>query len=283
MKKRQSYFDEYLSGSAFDQEAQSLGVTDRLIRRLRVAILNGQLRPGQKVVEADLCQEFEVSRATLREALRLLEAERLIELVPNRGPFVAKLGISEIQEIHDVWAMLTGEAVRRFTARCEPDDLKTLGKTIERLAKAIAADNHVEQMSATNHFFNLILEKADNHILRELTINLVSRLMFLRAQSLLHHRWGHLYAQEIEAILQAMRERNAEAAHVAVIRHISSACAAAKQVSLMPNPKQRFGTRGKQTSQKKTAGLRAERPAKRAPAEQPSGNPGKARAERPAG
>jgi DNA-binding GntR family transcriptional regulator len=92
-------------------------VINQAVARLRAMIMAGDLRPGQKLVEADLCRKLSVSRASIREALRILEKERLIQLIPNRGPSVAKLGWKEIEDIHDVWAMLTSEAVYQFVER----------------------------------------------------------------------------------------------------------------------------------------------------------------------
>ena len=61
------------------------------VERLRNAIMVGDLRPGQKLIEANLCEAMAVSRPSLREALRVLESDGLIELFPNRGPSVARL------------------------------------------------------------------------------------------------------------------------------------------------------------------------------------------------
>jgi DNA-binding GntR family transcriptional regulator len=225
-----AYVDAYLSGSAFDENAGEIGVTELLIRRLRVAILEGDLRPSQKLRESELCETYEVSRATLREALRILESERLVQLIPNRGPFVASLGLKEIDEIHDVWALLTGEAIYRFAERCKPADIEDLEKYVEE---------PLAQLAATNHFFNFISTKGANSILHEITIGVVSRMMFLRAQSLRSQQWGHLYAEEIEDIVEAIRLRSPEDARAATKRHISSACAAAKQIALTPDSKPR--------------------------------------------
>ena len=96
---------------------QQLSVIEQSLKSLRSMIMNGDLAPGQKLVEASLCTNLGISRASLREALRIMEGERLIELIPNRGPSVAKLGWREIEDIHDVWAMLTSEAVYRFVER----------------------------------------------------------------------------------------------------------------------------------------------------------------------
>jgi DNA-binding GntR family transcriptional regulator len=234
MSYKDTYIEAYLNGTAFQDPAGVLSVTDRLIRDLRVAVMRGDLRPGQKLRESELCRDYAASRATVREALRILESERLVELIPNRGPFVAKLGIVEIEEIHDVWAMLTGEAVYRFAERCKSEDLTQLEGCINDLHDAVDAEAPIAQLEATNKFFYCILKKAANRILQEFTVALVSRLMFLRAQSLKHQGWGLLYVEEIEDIVEAIRLRSPEDAKAATRRHIASACAAAKQVSVTP-------------------------------------------------
>jgi len=228
-----SVVESYLTGSAFE-DSDVIGVTERLIRRLRVAILSGALRPGQKLRESELCADYDVSRATVREALRLLESENLVELIPNRGPFVAKLGIKEIDELHDVWALLTGESVYRFTQHSKPGDVEALEKIVDTLREAIEDEDALAQLNATNKIFSYISNKNANRILQEITIRVVSRMMFLRAQSLRHRGWGHLYAEEIGDIVEAIRLRSPEDARDAMRRHVTSACTAAKQVSVTP-------------------------------------------------
>ena len=204
--------------------------------RLRAAIMLGDLRPGQKLIEADLCREMSISRASLREALRALEGERLVELVPNRGPSVAKLGWREIEEIHDVWSVLTSEAVRRFAGLATPTDLVELAGMVKLLNKAVRARNWLEQLAATNSFFGAILDKCGNDVLLDAVYSLVSRLNFLRAQAFQHAGWSERSAREIEEIVTAICKRNGAAARAATRRHIASACAAAKQVALLPRP-----------------------------------------------
>jgi DNA-binding GntR family transcriptional regulator len=204
------------------------------VMRLRDAIMLGDLRPGQKLIEADLCRDMGISRASLREALRALETERLVELVPNRGPSVAKLGWREIEEIHDVWSLLTGEAVYRFAGLATPSDIVELAATVKRLNQAVRARNALEQLAATNAFFGTIFDKCGNDVLLSVVYALVSRLNFLRAQAFQHSGWSERSAREIEDIVTAMSARGAGAARRATRRHIASACAAAKQVALQP-------------------------------------------------
>jgi len=212
----------------------SATIIEQAVGKLRNAIMQGELRPGQKLVEAELCRTLDISRASLREALRALEAEKLIELVPNRGPSVAKLGYDDVEAIHEVWALLTGEAVADFTRMAKPRDIAELDKALSALKESIDNNTPLDQLAATNAFFMEIMRKCGNSVLTETVISLVSRVNFLRAQALLHQGWGVVYAQEIEDIVASIRDHNPDAARNATRKHIASACAAAKQLALTP-------------------------------------------------
>lgn len=209
-------------------------VIEQALGKLRTLIMTGKLQPGQKLVEADLCRDLAVSRASLREALRIMERERLIELVPNRGPSVAKLGWKEIEDIHDIWAMLTAEAVYRFVELARPEDIVAVERAVAELAAALETDSALQQLAATNKLFTVVLVQCGNQVLVETVFALVSRLNFLRAQALRYEGWGHLCMHEIREIVAAILAKNPVAAKAATRRHIDSACAAAKQVALLP-------------------------------------------------
>ncbi len=216
-------------------------VIDDCVSLLRSDIMSGNLRPGQKLIEGDLCDQMAISRPSLREALRVLEADKLIELVPNRGPSVARLGEQEIEEIHDVWSMLTGEGVYRFAEVVTVKDISNLNRMVARLKLASRLDNHLEMLAATNAIFNAILVRCGNTLLVEMVYSLVSRINFLRAQSLLDDEWRHRCIEEIEEMIRAIRSNKPAVARRVVRNHISSACKTAMQIMLLPR---RVGTAG---------------------------------------
>jgi DNA-binding GntR family transcriptional regulator len=215
------------------QMAKLPPVIGQAVARLRKMILTGELRPGQKLVEVNLCRDLDISRPSLREALRVMEKQRLIELIPNRGPFVAKLGWKEIEDIHDVWAMLTSEAVYRFVERASMEDVAVIREAAQQLAIALEGDKALDQLAATNAMFSVILNHCGNQVLVDIVYSLVSRLNFLRAQALRYEGWGHLCLHEIQEIVACIEAKNPVAARQATRRHIDSACAAAKQVALL--------------------------------------------------
>jgi DNA-binding GntR family transcriptional regulator len=167
--------------------------------------------------------------------LRVLERERLVELVPNRGPSVAKLGQKEIEDIHEVWALLTGEAVFDFARLATAQDIARLQSTVTQLEQALHAKDSLRQLNVTNSFFGYIYTRCKNEVLVDVVSTLVSRLNFLRAQSLMHEGWREVCAQEIGKIMIAIVAKRPTQARLAVQRHIESACSAATKVAAMPN------------------------------------------------
>src|SRR3990170_1902174 len=86
----------------------------QVVERLREAIIEGHLKPGERLRERELCELLGVSRTSLREGLVELEAEGLINNVPNRGPVVAMVSIKAAEEIYQLRAVLEGLAARLF-------------------------------------------------------------------------------------------------------------------------------------------------------------------------
>jgi len=220
----------YLNGFEAVQISPTASTVDAVAAKIRNQIMRGQLRPGEKLVEGDLCQKFELSRPSLREVLRVLASEKLIELIQNRGPSVATLGQSDVEEIHDVWALITSAMVYEFVKMATNEDISIFNDALKDLDSALAAKDPLGQLNATNKVFRTILSRFQNLVLTEIISSLVSRINFVRAQSLQQEGWGALCANEISDIIAAIVSRNAEEARYATIRHIDSASASAKLV-----------------------------------------------------
>lgn len=208
-------------------------VAAKAVRALRDAIMQGHLAPGQKLVEAELVRALAVSRPSLREALRTLQAERLVELIPHRGPYVAKLGPDEVEQIHEVWALLTGEAVVHFVAVANASDLSNVTRALAKIRSTVPHGTVLQRIEAINRFFGLVLSKTGNAILADMVGSLVCRINFLRARSLSERTQAARCVKEIAAIVRHIRSKDARGARVATQKHIESVCSAAL---LIPTP-----------------------------------------------
>ena len=126
-----------------DLKIEPQTVQTQTANKLRDAILSGYFLPGQRLVEADLCEMMHVSRTSMREALRRLEAEKLITIVPNRGPSVAEITWEEAREIYDVRALLEGEAAALLAERSTAEERREMQQALAAFAEADEANDAI--------------------------------------------------------------------------------------------------------------------------------------------
>jgi DNA-binding GntR family transcriptional regulator len=198
--------------------------------KLRDAILNGVFKPGQRLTEANLCRMMGVSRTSVREALRQLEAERLITITPNRGPSVTEVSWEEARQIYEVRALLESEAVRLFTSRGSAAQLASLKLALQKFESAARAHRPLQQLTSTQEFYEIILDGCGNRIICELIQGLTARITFLRARSMSQPGRTKQSAIELRRIYETIRAGNPDAAQAAAVHHVRSAAAAARDV-----------------------------------------------------
>jgi DNA-binding GntR family transcriptional regulator len=198
--------------------------------KLRDAILSGYFKPGQRLMEAELCETMRVSRTSVREALRRLEAEKLVTIIPNRGPSVAEITWAEAKEIYDVRAILEGEAAALFAKRATVEQKREMAQALKAFGKADAEDDAIGRLTSTSRFYDVMLQGCGNSIIRELLQGLVARINFLRARSMSRPGRGRYSATEMQRILKAIEKKDAAGARAAAVQHVRAACAAAETV-----------------------------------------------------
>jgi DNA-binding GntR family transcriptional regulator len=213
-----------------DMKVLPLTVQAQTVAKLRDAILSGVFAPGERLVESLLCERMGVSRTSIREALRRLEAERLVTILPNRGPSVAEVTWTEAEQIYEVRALLEGEAAALFAKRATAAQLKQLSDALAEFDRAVKLDNPLERLSSTERFYEVILEGCGNQIIAEILQGLVARITFLRARSMSRPGRSRLSATELRRMLDAVHKRDSKAARKAATEHIVAACSAAREV-----------------------------------------------------
>ena len=113
-------------------------VRSMVAQKLREAIMSGTLKPGQRLVERELCEMTGVSRPSIREALRLLEADGLVNTVPHRGPVVSTISLEEAKQLYAARAVLEGFAGRECARLHDPAVVRRIGDALTRLKAAFA-------------------------------------------------------------------------------------------------------------------------------------------------
>ncbi len=135
-------------------------------RRLRAEILSGELAPGERLVEEQIRQRFAISRAPLREALRTLANQGLVEHLPRRGTRVTELSRQDIDELFDLRVLLERHAIScalplRRGAGADP--LATVRAQLDAMRRADAAGDDLEKDDAHRAFHAAIVALAGNH------------------------------------------------------------------------------------------------------------------------
>ncbi|HVY41808.1 MAG TPA: GntR family transcriptional regulator [Hyphomicrobiaceae bacterium] len=148
--------------------------------KLRDAILSLHFKPDQHLVERELCEETGVSRTSVREALRQLEAEGLVERRGNRGLFVSSITTEEARQIYEVRAALEPEMARLFAERADARDLEALEGAFRELEKAGQKHNVRAYVSAYDRFYDVLLHGSGNELARRFLATLRARITFLR-------------------------------------------------------------------------------------------------------
>ncbi|MDR5798151.1 GntR family transcriptional regulator [Caballeronia sp. LZ008] len=184
---------------------------------LREAIIAGRLAPGQKLIERELCEQTGVSRSSIREALRNLESERLVESLDTKGVVVATLTPEIAAEIYEVRAALDSEAALHFAERATSDDLAELEKTFMSLKKT-PVENDEAFLAESNRFYAIIYKGARNETAEYVMQLLGARISLLRATTTRRapvdrrHRTVELMGK----IFTALKKRDGQAAALAV-------------------------------------------------------------------
>lgn len=199
------------------------------VKKIRDAILTGYFMPGQRLTEAALCQSMNISRTSVRESLRRLEGERLIVIVPNKGPSVAEISWREADEIYQVRGLLEAEAAALFAQRATPLEIKKMRAALDGYAKAMKNFDTIGRINTTSIFYDVLQKGCGNKVIGETLEGLMARINLLRSRSMSRPGRSQRSLAEMHDILSAIAAHDTAEARRATKRHIDAAAAAAKE------------------------------------------------------
>lgn len=191
--------------------------------QIKKAILNGQLRPGQALVEEQLSHDLGLSRTPLREALVLLEREQLIEMIPYKGTFVTGLTVREARELFQVRAALESLAIRLAIDRIPAEEMAEVAA--RHFANGWEERIDFDMLAAGNRaLHDLVLRYADNDTLRGLINSFIEKVHRYQAVAHVEISQEDLQAEfrEHYAILQALQARNGALAQERLQLHLAN-------------------------------------------------------------
>jgi DNA-binding GntR family transcriptional regulator len=211
---------------------------EQAFERLRDAIITGHFAPGDRLIERELCEAMGVSRTSIREVLRRLEAERLIVVEPRRGPTVARINRKQAAEIYEMRAQLEATLARRFTEQASDADIAKLRRIFEEVVAAAKTDDVWALVVLMRRFNNHMVQVVDHELIGDILRQLTARISFLRIRSM--SRPGRIQASlvEIGDIITAIERRDPDGAARAAMAYVGNAgTAALERLEAEPGPR----------------------------------------------
>ena len=142
------------------RKASNTTTSEIVLESLREQIINGTLQPQEKLIEAEIAQKFGLSRGPVREALRQLAVEGLVDYCPNKGCTVALLSPQDAYEVFFLRGSLEKLAIQKSNCRLSDYDLMIMEASIEEFRKAILAGNTMKAVHADETFHQQIIRSA---------------------------------------------------------------------------------------------------------------------------
>ena len=203
-------------------EYKTVSLADQVFERLEADILSGKYKRGTVITEMQLCTELGVSRTPVREALRRLYQEHLIE---DNGKTTVVLGISpqDFRDMCEIRIRIEGLAVRGFIERCTPEALQELREAIDFQQFYLSRKDADHLKSLDGRFHDIIYDRCGSQVLRDTLAPLHNKVQKYRMASLSQQDRAARSVAEHDAIYQAIVKKDADLADELLTSHVKHA------------------------------------------------------------
>ncbi|EHQ87299.1 transcriptional regulator [Desulfosporosinus youngiae DSM 17734] len=189
---------------------------------MREAILSGVLEPGERLMEIQLAEEMGVSRTPVREAIRKLELENFVVMIPRKGAYVAGVSSKDVADVFEIRSALEGLAAGLAAERITEDELEQMERVL--FYRANEGEMDLEQIVKTDTDFHALVYSASrNERLIQILANLREQIQRFRATSLAVPGRNKLALEEHRMIVEALRRHDSEEAQALAMAHIVTA------------------------------------------------------------
>ncbi len=216
---------------------------DGVAARLRAMVFDRELAPGEWIDEKALAEAWQVSRTPLREALKVLAAEGLVELVPHRGCRVIELSDADADALFPVMALLEGRCAFEAAAKASEDDLRTLKRLHDDLERHAATEDLDGYYRANHEFHATVQRLADNRWLDRVTGDLRRFMRLMRGRQLALPGRIAASINEHRVLIDAFQQRDAARAERAMHDHLMAQLVALKKLRRADSRAAKTGSR----------------------------------------
>lgn len=199
-----------------------LPLRDVVFNTLRQAILKGELKPGERLMEIQLAQRLGVSRTPIREAIRKLELEGLVLMIPRKGAEVAKITEKSMQDVLEVRRALEGLAIQLACGRITKEEIAVLESNGKKFAETTKSGDWVAMAEADEAFHAVIYNATKNDRLIYILNNLREQMYRYRLEYIKDAKIHQVILKEHEEIIRTVKKRDEDEAFHAICVHIDN-------------------------------------------------------------
>lgn len=199
-----------------------LPLRDVVFNTLRQAILKGELAPGERLMEIQLAEKLGVSRTPIREAIRKLELEGLVLMIPRKGAEVAKISEKSLRDVLEVRRSLEELAIELACQRMTEEELVDLEQAQRAFRQAISQGMAMSIAETDEHYHDIIYQGTCNDKLVQMLNNLREQMYRYRLEYIKDEDKRQVLLVEHEHILAALKGRNIAEAKTAMREHIDN-------------------------------------------------------------
>ena len=194
-----------------------------VVERLREAIQSSVLKPGQRLMEIQLAEALGVSRTPVREAMRELEMEGFVIMIPRRGTYVSDLSLKDITQVFEIRTVMEELAASLAAVRITEEELAELERILVMISGYIRENNQADFLKADVQFHQILYEASRNKWLIEIINNLRDHLMRFRSISTLYPGRLAQTWEEHRQLVEAIASHNVEKAKKVAVLHMTNA------------------------------------------------------------
>ena len=196
---------------------------DVVFENLREAIVEGKLKPGQRLMEVQLAEQLGVSRTPVREAIRKLELEGLVVMLPRKGAYVANVSLKDVIDVLEIRASLEGLAASLAAERISDEDIKKLEAIVDEFKEGVSESDVESLLKKDVEFHECIFKATNNKKLHQFINSLWEQVYRFRVTYISDYDSTVNIIEEHKMILDAIKRGDSEVAKKHAMEHIQKA------------------------------------------------------------
>lgn len=206
-----------------EDDSRAGSLRSRVFSQLQNDILNGYYEPGESLIETKLSEELGVSRTPIREALRQLELEGLVQSIPNKGVIVKGITSQDIQDIYTIRMLIEGLAARWAAEKITDEELQELKDTVDLEEFYTVRNDYSHLLQSDTKFHDIIFKASKSKPLMHTLSTFHHYVQKARKMSMSSPGRAMKVLGEHKAILQAIIDKDAQKAERLTTEHVSNA------------------------------------------------------------